>query len=169
MLVDALQPLLAPVVLISACGLMIMALNARAMTSKARIRQLHLERLVITERAAESGVTTPTQRLRYEGVGNQSDNLLCRLRLMRAALMCMVGCVVLMLVSSLLIGLSSTRDGMEFVAVFAVLAFVAGVVSMLAGAVTFLLELRLSLQEIVYEHERIMGLTLPDSDEGAGR
>ena len=54
MLHEALQPLLAPVVLISACGLMIMALNARAMTSKGRIRQLHLERLAVTEKLREA-------------------------------------------------------------------------------------------------------------------
>ena len=161
MLHEALQPLLAPVVLISACGLMIMALNARTMTSKARIRQLHLERLAICEKAGEAGAATMTQRLRYEGVGNQSDNLLCRLRLMRAALMCMVGCVVLMLASSIFIGLSGLVDGSPFDEL-AVLSFVAGILAMLAGAVTFLLELRLSLQEINYEHKRIMGLTLPE-------
>ena len=160
MLHEALQPLLAPVVLISACGLMIMALNARTMTSKSRIRQLHHERLEICEKAGERGHATATQRLRYEGVGSQSTNLLCRLRLMRAALMCMVGCVVLMLLSSILIGLDGLNSdaGFEKLAIF---TFVAGILSMLAGAVTFFLELRLSLKEVAYEHERIMGLTLP--------
>ena len=64
MLYETLQPLLAPVVLISACGLMIMSLNARTMTSQARIRQLHHERLEIAELADESGSVTPTQRHR---------------------------------------------------------------------------------------------------------
>ena len=164
MLVETLQPLLAPVVLISACGLMIMALNARTMTAKARIRQLHLERLTITENAAQVGSASATQRLRYEGVGNQSDNLLRRLVLMRAALMSMVGCVVLMLVSSLLTGLHGV---LEITSIPAVTIFVLGVLSMLAGAVVFLMELRLSMREIAYEHRRIMALTLPGDDEGA--
>ena len=147
MLVESLQPLLAPVVLISACGLMIMALNARAMTAKARIRQFHLERLSICEKANAAGMTTATQRLRYEGVGHQSNNLLCRLRLMRAALMCKVGCIVLMLVSSLLIGLHGI---VQATAVPAVIVFVAGVLSMLIGGCLFFLELRLSLLSLIH-------------------
>lgn len=164
MLHEAIQPLLAPVVLISACGLMIMALNARSMTAKGRIRQFHLERLTICERAAEAGATTMTQRLRYEGVGNQSDNLLCRLRLMRAALICMVGCVVLMLSSSIFIGLDSLKDNTPFESL-AIASFVTGILCMLAGAITFLLELRISLREINYEHHRIMALALPDGEQ----
>jgi hypothetical protein len=166
MLHEALQPLLAPVVLISACGLMIMALNARMMTAKARIRQLHHERLEICEKAGEVGTTTMTQQLRYEGVGRQSDNILCRLGLMRSALMCMVGCVVLMLTSSIFIGLDSLNDESPFDSL-AIFAFVTGILSMFAGAVIFLLELRLSLREINYEHQRIMSLTLPNAEEGA--
>ena len=164
MLHEALQPLLAPVVLISACGLMIMSLNARTMTSKSRIRQLHHERLEIVELAASSGGATPTQRLRYEGVGNQSNNLLRRLRLMRASLMFMVGCVVLMLISSLSIGIAGLADGSLFDE-FAVITFVAGILSMLAGAATFLFELRISLKEVAYEHQRILALTLPKSKD----
>lgn len=166
MLHEALQPLLAPVVIISACGLMIMALNARTMTAMGRIRQLHIERLAICEKAGEAGTATMTQQLRYEGVGNQSDNILCRLGLMRTALMCMVGCVVLMLTSSIFIGLDGVTDGIPFGSL-AILTFVAGILSMLAGAVTFFLELRMSLREIDYEHKRMMSLTLPSAEEGA--
>lgn len=164
MLHETLQPLLAPVVLISACGLMIMSLNSRMMTSKSRIRQLHHERLEITELAEAAGVATPTQRLRYEGVGNQSNNLLRRLHLMRASLMCMVGCIVLMLISSLAIGVAGLAEDSHFDEL-AILAFVAGILSMLAGAVTFLVELRISLKEITYEHQRILALTLSEPKE----
>lgn len=165
MLHESLQPLLAPVVLISACGLVIMALNARTMSAKARIRQLHIERLAISEKAHEAGSATKTQRLRYEGVGSQSDNILYRLGLMRAALMCMVGCVGAMLASSVFIGLDGLIEGNTF-GVLAILAFVAGILSMLGGVIIFLMELRISLREIRYEHERIMSLTLPHPREG---
>lgn len=166
MLYEALQPLLAPVVLISACGLMIMSLNARTMSSKSRIRQLHHERLEIVELAEASGGVTPTQRLRYEGVGNQSNNLLCRLRLMRASLMCMVGCVVLMLISSLFIGIAGINADSVFDEL-AIVSFIVGILSMLAGAATFLVELRISLKEITYEHERMLALTLPESKDAS--
>lgn len=164
MLHEALQPLLAPVVIISACGLLIMALNARTMAAQARIRQLHHERLEISEIAAATGIATQTQRLRYEGVGSQSNKLLCRLYLMRMALMMMVGCVVLMLVSSIFIGLESVLD-IPLIARFVIGVFVLGILSMLSGAVIFLMELRLSLKEVGYEHERMMGLALPPVQE----
>lgn len=158
MLHDSLQPLLAPVVLISACGLTIMALNARAMSSKSRIRQLHHERLEICEKANQTGGATATQHLRYEGVGAQSTNILFRLRLIRAALMCMVGCVALMLISSLLIGIHSF---IQYSPVPAFTVFILGMLSMLSGAVIFLAELKLSLKEVAYEHDRMMRLELP--------
>ncbi|MGB0715344.1 MAG: DUF2721 domain-containing protein [Phycisphaerae bacterium] len=164
MLHEALQPLLAPVVLISACGLMIMALNVRTMSSQSRIRQLHHERLEIAQLAEASNGLTPTQRLRYEGVGNQSNNLLRRLHLMRRSLMCMVGCVVLMLTCSLSIGITGLAEDSPFDEL-AILAFVSGVLSMLTGAVTFLAELRISLDEIAYEHHRMV--SLPSLEESA--
>ncbi|MEM8668059.1 MAG: DUF2721 domain-containing protein [Planctomycetota bacterium] len=160
MLYETIQPLLAPVVLISACGLMIMSLNARSLASQSRIRRLHHERLEIAELAEETGRITPTQRQRYEGVGSQSTNLLFRLRLMRASLMSLVTCVSLMLVSSLLIGVASI-DADSWFDDFAIASFVAGIISMLAGAVMLLVELGVSLREIDYEHERIQNLKLP--------
>ena len=165
MLTETLQPLLAPVVLISACGLLIMALNARVMTAKGRIRQLHNERLAIHERTAEAGHATPAQTLRFEGVGVQSSHLLCRLGMIRGALMCLVVCVVMMLACSLLIGLHGLHDMFSHLAVG---AFVLGILSMLIGTTIFLAELRVSLREVRYEHERLMMLTLPQKGGGAG-
>ena len=169
MLHETLQPLLAPVVLISACGLLTMSLNNRATACTTSIRRLHHERLEISERAAAAGGSTPTERLRYEGVGTQSEQLLRRLRLVRRALVCVVGCVVLMLVSSLSIGLAELTEDSPFESV-AVLAFVAGLVSLLVGALTFLVELRISLNEIAYEHDRMLGLSLlGGADRGSRR
>lgn len=166
MLHETLQPLLAPVVLISACGLMIMALNARAMTSRSRIRQLHHERLEIAELAEATRRVTSTQRLRYLGVGEQSIHLLARLKLMRASLMCMVGCVALMLTSSLFIGIANLDSDYLFDEL-AIATFVAGIVCMLAGAITFLIELSASLTEVTYEHQRMQALNLSDTHSSA--
>ncbi len=49
MIYETIHPLLAPVVLISACGLMIMSLNARTLKSQSRLRRLQHERLEIAE------------------------------------------------------------------------------------------------------------------------
>ncbi len=160
MLHETLQPLLAPVVLVSACGLLVMALNARMMTAKARIRQFHLERLTLHDQITRHGSSTPTQSLRYQGVAVQSDIMLLRLRMMRAALMCVVGCVGLMLGSSLLIGLHSAW-GAPWLETLAVGLLVAGIGIMLIGVVIFWCELSISLREIRYEHARVMNLALP--------
>ncbi len=72
----------------------------------------------------------------------------------------MVACVALLLISSLLIGIASIKADSLFDE-FAIANFVAGILSMLAGATTFLAEQRISLKEIAYEHDRILTLKLP--------
>ncbi len=162
MLVDLIQPLLAPAVLVSASGLLVMALNARVMTAKGRIRQFHNERLKLCQTVTDQGAPTPTQLIRDEGLKVQSHHLLCRLRLIRSALMSYVICVSLLLTSSLLIGLSAWQASFGHAAI---IVFILGVLSMLTGSIIFLAELRISLHEVSYEHQRIMALPLVDSQE----
>jgi len=165
MLEQTLQPLLAPVVMISACGLMILSLNTRVMTVKGRVRQFHLDRLNIRDAAKEAGLASDTQRLRFEGVGEHSVDLLRRLQLLRYALMCLVLCVVGMLTCSLLIGVSLLVPPVVYAAVA---SFIAGLLAMLIGALLFLAELRIALRDVIDEHDRVMSLDLPPEEGEAG-
>jgi len=161
MLEQTLQPLLAPVVMISACGLMILSLNARVMTAKARLRQFHIERLDIHDAAEQAnGHAQPisaAKRKRFVGIGHQAANLIDRIQLLRRSLMCLVVCVIFMLLCSLLIGVSLLVPPVVYIAVA---SFIAGVLSMLIGAGLFYAELRISMKEVTAEHEQVMGLEL---------
>ncbi len=163
MLAESIQPLLAPVVLVSACGLLTLSMNARTMTVKGRLREFHLERLELGDTVAAAGRATDNQRLRFESLGMQSGHLMRRLGLLRAALVGLVSGIVLLLVCMLLIGLSAQVSAAAAVAYG---VFIAGVCSVLVAMVLFLAELRIALAEVRWEHERVMRLTLPSQTNG---
>jgi hypothetical protein len=161
---ETIERLLAPVVLISACGLLAMAQYNRLAAIVARIRQYHHERVdVFRLMEMSEGDDDPTLRLRFDGVYHQACHMLRRARLTRNALIGMVSCVLLMLACSLAIGASAVWPEIEWVVIA---LFVAGLVSMFAAMVLALLELRISLQQVEYEHKR-MGLLDPQERAGS--
>ena len=78
------QSLIAPVVMISASGLLYMGLNARLGRILSRIRSFHLERLNICKTVHESKENlTPEITLRFEGVFVQGGKLLTQAHLIK--------------------------------------------------------------------------------------
>ena len=158
--VQIIQALLAPVVMISACGLLCLALYNRMASIVTRIRQFHHERLeIFTDLSSHSGSDRETLNQRFEGLEHQAHHMLQRGRMLRYSLMCMVSCILSMTLCSLLIGISLS---VKHVYTFAVTMFVLGLLLMSAGVVLALLELRISLRQVEYEHDRIAALTLSE-------
>ena len=160
------QQLLAPVVMISACGLLCMAMYARLSNIVARLRQFHHERyeaLTRLSRGSESERATLLHR--SDGLEKQAHAMLDRARLIRNTLVCLVGCVACMLVSSLALGLAMWVDSFQMVA-FGL--FVVGVGSMFTGMVMALLELRLALRQVMFEHENMENLAESIASTGGG-
>ena len=154
------QALLAPVVMISACGLLCVAQYSRLASVVTRLRQFHHECLkVYTDFTGRAGAERDALNLRFKGLETEAHHMLERGRMVRNSLICMVSCVLSMTVCSLLIGLSLTVDHSY---PFAVAMFVLGLLLMSAGVVLALLELRVSLRQVEYEHGRIVALTLSD-------
>ncbi len=153
------QQLVAPAVMISACGLLSLAQYNRLAVIVGRLRQFHHERLVVYEKMLEAG--EPDKQLltrRYTGIGEQADQILLRAKIVRNGLACLVGCVLCMLGSSLAIGLSLMVESVQPVVVG---LFILGVLNMSAAMVFALLELRASLTQVEYEHDRIGQLEKP--------
>lgn len=100
----AIQAILAPAVMVSACGLLLLGLLNRYGVVMARVRALNEER----RRLLRNGVTTASPEAESERLGSvvrQVDDLVDRIRLLRNAVVSQiigVGCFVL---TSLLIGL----------------------------------------------------------------
>lgn len=159
-MVQVIQQLVAPAVMISACGLLCLAQYNRLAAIVARLRQFHHERFEIYESMSTSE-ESEKQLLtaRFEGIGEQADHILQRARTIRNGLICLVGCILCMLASSLAIGLSLTIESVQPVVVG---LFILGVLSMTAAMVFALAELRASLKEVEYEHERIRHLGQPN-------
>ena len=156
---NMIQELLAPVVLISACGLLCVAMYNRLASIVARIRQFHHERVeVLTKLEHGDPERACTLHNRFEGLGHQAQHMLCRARFVRAALIQLISTVMLMLTCSLSIGLTPLSHVMQTVAVA---LFVAGVMSMLVAMAFTIRELTLSLKDVTYEHERIGALMTP--------
>lgn len=146
--------------MISACGLLCLALYNRMSSIVTRLRQFHHERLAIyTDFPDRAEAERDALNLRFKGLEHQAHHMLDRGRMMRNSLICMVSCVLSMAVCSLLIGLSLMVEDLY---AFAVAMFVLGLLLMSAGAVLALLELRVSLQQVEYEHDHIIALTLSD-------
>lgn len=150
---QAIQQLLAPVVMISACGLLCMAMYNRLTAIVSRIRQFNRERMEDLLRSRGAGETVRrTLQSHREGLDTQVPELLERARLIHRALMCFMGTIAFMVLCSLTIGLSMVFPPAQWAA-FAL--FVVGLLTMLAGILVELKELRHSLRQVAFEHKLV--------------
>jgi hypothetical protein len=161
--VSTIQQLLAPVVMISACGLLCLALYNRLATVVSRIRQFNRERLehAIRERSAGDTVRRALE-LHRSTLEKQIPTMLNRARLIHNALMCIIACLICMLASSLTIGVS-----MLWTPAFygAVAFFVLGLLLAFSGMVMEFRELTMSLGEVELETHALEDLPTSHSKE----
>ncbi len=145
--------------MISACGLLCLAQYARLAAIVGRLHQFHRERFDVFVKAS-NGEGSEKQVLtnRFEGIGEQADHILERVYMTRQILMCLIFCVLFMIASSLAIGMSLMVGWFQC---FTVGFFILGVLSMSAAMAIALVELRYSLREVEYEHDRNIKLDPP--------
>lgn len=154
------QLLVAPVVMISACGLLCLALYNRLAAIVSRARTFHKERfdaLAQLERSAPGDapvktggalVKTAPLRQRVDLLDAQVDQILWRGALVRNALMLLLATVLCMLGCSLALGLSILSRAFAGVALG---LFVLGVVTAIAAIVCAIAELRRALDPVLLE------------------
>ena len=101
--IQAIQLILAPGVMISACGLLLLGISNKFTSVLNRIRILTEEkRKIILNAAARDFLTTEIQRI--ESITRQVAGLLLRAQLIRNSVFCYLCAVGLFVVTSLLIG-----------------------------------------------------------------
>jgi hypothetical protein len=135
-----------PVVIISACGLLSLAYYNRLATVVSRLRVFQREMLREQERIREEAPNRPQKLL--EVLHTQTQQMTKRARLIRRALWFLMLAVVLQILSSLLLLLSWFERP---VAIGAGVLFFFGLVSMLAGVISAMVELRSALQPVELE------------------
>ncbi len=129
--IQIIQLILAPAVMINACGLLLLATSNKYSSVLNRIRLLNDEKRKLFKKAGEKSFED-TQRL--ESLARQLGHLMVRAKLVRNSVMCYTGAIALFIVTSLLIGLSFLIHGFQSDSAIMV-AFLMGLLVILAGVV----------------------------------
>ncbi|MEN6627269.1 MAG: DUF2721 domain-containing protein [Candidatus Sumerlaeia bacterium] len=173
-----LQIILAPVVLISACGLLCLALYNRLASIVSRARAFHRERFDVQTHLARLGddadATLAAQLgSRIDILTDQTGQVLARAKQIRNALVCMLLTITCMLACSLLLAslslfgepvqnaatLAFFASGPFYLVVIAAgVVFLVGIALMIAAMVLAILELRRALDPVQVEHHELAEL-----------
>jgi hypothetical protein len=168
---DTIRELAMPVVMISANGLMCLALYNRLAAITARLRLFFRERFDVDIRLAEQlTANNPAveERLkqRLRSLTKQSGLVLRRARQIRNALMFLLASVVGQLVTMLLLGLTYQ---VAFLAPLALLTFVASILIMITGILLAIGELVAYLGPVEAEELELNNQSIqPDEDSVFG-
>jgi hypothetical protein len=129
--IQIIQLILAPAVMINACGLLLLATSNKYSSVLNRIRLLNEEKRKLFKKAGEKNFEE-TQRL--ESLSRQLGHLMQRAKLVRNAVMCYTGAIALFILTSLLIGLGFLIKGFESDSAV-MIAFLVGMLAILAGVI----------------------------------
>jgi hypothetical protein len=136
-----------PVVIISACGLLCLAFYNRLATIVSRLRGFQRERLHEQELLDRAGPQDSAERSRrcllLENLETQTSRVVRRAKLIRLTLLFLLLTISLLIGCCMMLGLSVLASGAALVAVA---LFVLGLLTMLAGMIAAMLELKAALQ-----------------------
>lgn len=102
--IRAIQMMLAPAVMISACGLMLLGINNKHSSIVNRIRLLNEERRRYMLKIQNNANIEFVETLRLQSVNKQLDDLLMRLRLVRNGIVFHILGIFMFILTSLVIG-----------------------------------------------------------------
>lgn len=131
--VEVIQSMLAPGIMISACGLLLLGMNNKYSLVVNRIRLLNEERRRTIHKYSDENLEYP-ENLRLESISKQITSLVYRVKLVRNAVLSYTIAVALFVLTSLFIGLAFlfTSPGLNF---FVTIFFLIGMLSVLAGII----------------------------------
>jgi hypothetical protein len=147
--IQIIQLMLAPAVMINACGLLLLGINNKYSLVVNRIRLLNEEKRRLMVRIGEQQPTTD-ENVRLESTSVQIAALVYRAKLVRNTVLCYTSAVALFVLTSLLIGVSSflSIGKLNF---FIINAFLLGMIFVLIGIVFAGLETKKGYDIIAYE------------------
>ena len=147
--IEAIQLILAPAVMISACGLLMLGINSKFSNVLSRIRSLNEEKRKLRVRAGDKALTFEESQ-RIESIARQLARLLKRAIQVRNSLMCYIVAVALFIVTSLLIGADFFIGGMRLDTVVIVL-FLFGMISVFLGIVYAALDTKMAYDIVLFD------------------
>lgn len=131
--VQIIQLMLAPAIMISACGLLLLGINNKYSLVVNRIRLLNEEKRRLLSKIAD-GKHSTDDNIRVESAAIQINALVYRAKLVRNAVLCYTTSVALFVLTSLLLGISSFLS-LGKLNYFIITAFLVGMVFVLVGVV----------------------------------
>jgi len=148
--IQIIQLILAPAVMINACGLLLLATSSKYSSVMGTIRILNEEKRRLFKKAGEKNFE---ELLRLESLSKQIDRLIVRAKLVRDSVMCYTGAIALFILTSLLIGMGFLIHGFESESAI-IVAFLSGVIAVLAGVLYTFLDAK-KAYEIVHFDVRV--------------
>jgi hypothetical protein len=136
--IQIIQLVLAPALMINACGLLLLATSSKYSSVLNRIRLLNDEKRKLIKKAGEKNFEE-TQRL--ESLSRQIEQLMVRAKLVRNTVMSYTIAIALFILTSLLIGFSFLVRGIQPDSAIMV-TFLLGMVVVLGGIVFSFLDAR---------------------------
>jgi len=132
MVVEVIQLMLAPGIMISACALLILGMNNKYSTVVNRIRLLNEERrrMIVKNSGKEFSYD---ENIRFESISQQLHRLAYRINLVRNAVVSYTVAVALFVLTSILIGINSRMAPLMQFDGAIIIVFLCGMVSVLIG------------------------------------
>ena len=133
-IVEIIQLMLAPGIMISACGLLLLGMNNKYSLVVNRIRLLNEERRKAIHKTTEDKHFNYQETQRLESISMQIASLVFRVKLVRNAVLCYTTAVALFVLTSLSIGFGYLLDITKLNSLITIL-FLLGMISVLCGVI----------------------------------
>jgi hypothetical protein len=131
--VELIQSMLAPGIMISACALLLLGMNNKYSMVVNRIRALDEEKRKLKAMEDEGKITTD-QEHRFKSIAIQTDKLANRIVLIRNAVLSYSIGVALFIISCLTIGLSFLLENLN-ISYLVIVIFLTGMLAVLSGII----------------------------------
>ena len=132
-IVQIIQLMLAPGLMISACGLLLLAMNNKYSLVVNRVRLLNEERRRSLNKMQDKDLN-PQENIRFESISKQLEKLVFRVKLVRNAVLSYTIAVALFVVTSLFIGFGYLFDITRLNSLITTF-FLLGMISVLCGVI----------------------------------
>lgn len=148
-IVHIIQAMLAPGIMISACGLLLLSMSNKYSIVVSRIRVLNEEKRKLTTHAKDKNFTHE-EDIRLHSIEKQIVKMQDRLKYIRDAVLCYSVGVAFFILSSLFIGLKFKIDSV-FIANFVLAAFLLGMACVLMGVLFAAIEVWKAYKIVIIE------------------
>lgn len=152
-IVSIIQAMLAPGIMISACGLLLLGMNNKYSIVVARIRSLNDEKRKLISPAKRSNLTLEEEN-RLNNINMQTDLFAYRVVLVKNAVTSYYIAVGFYILSSLLIGLNFMA-AQQFITISSLISFLAGMISVVFGIYYAAQEIKKGLDIVKVEIEHV--------------